>query len=198
MGQGSFTTLPAIIAEELDADWAKVTPILPPEWDEKKYGNHGYTGGFQTSAFRTDEEALDALARGEVDAAFAWGPTAGYYNLKKLGGGHRVVPVAGEGLQWRAAVAVRKGRDDLRAGSLNGDALAQACDHVDAWVVPTALVAPDAILEAQQRVPQDRELHARLLDGDRGRRGWILLRGPHLLAMRLKASRANLVIVDGG
>jgi len=45
MGQGSFTTLPAIIAEELDADWAKVTPILPPEWDEKKYGNHGYTGG---------------------------------------------------------------------------------------------------------------------------------------------------------
>src|SRR5207249_7820546 len=26
------------------------TPILPPEWDEKKYGNHGYTGTFQTSA----------------------------------------------------------------------------------------------------------------------------------------------------
>src|SRR5882724_10922421 len=50
MGQGSFTTLPLIIAEELDADWSKVTPILPPEWDEKKYGNHGYTGGFQTSA----------------------------------------------------------------------------------------------------------------------------------------------------
>src|SRR5712691_4384967 len=50
MGQGSFTTLPAIIAEELDADWAKVKPILPPEWDEKKYGNHGYTGIFQTSA----------------------------------------------------------------------------------------------------------------------------------------------------
>jgi ABC-type amino acid transport substrate-binding protein/cytochrome c5 len=71
-------------------------------------------GGFQTSTFRTDEEALDALARGEVDAAFTWGPTAGYYNLRKLGGSHRVVPVAGEGLQWRAAVAVRKGRDDLR------------------------------------------------------------------------------------
>src|SRR5262245_55203182 len=49
-GQGSFTTLPAIIAEELDADWAKVVPILPPVWDEKKYGNPGYTGTFQTSA----------------------------------------------------------------------------------------------------------------------------------------------------
>src|SRR5262245_54076469 len=50
MGQGSLTALPATIAEELDADWAKVTPILSPDWDEKKYGNHGYTGTFQTSA----------------------------------------------------------------------------------------------------------------------------------------------------
>ncbi len=50
MGQGSFTTLPAIIAEELDADWAKVKPILPPVWDEKKYGNPGFGGNFQTSA----------------------------------------------------------------------------------------------------------------------------------------------------
>ena len=71
-------------------------------------------GGFQTTTFRTDEDALDALARGEVEAAFVWGPTAGYHNLKKLGGTHRVVPVAGEGLQWRATVAVRKGNDTLR------------------------------------------------------------------------------------
>src|SRR5229473_3024498 len=48
--EGSFTTLPAIIAEELDADWAKVKPILPPVWDEKKYGNPGFGGNFQTSA----------------------------------------------------------------------------------------------------------------------------------------------------
>jgi ABC-type amino acid transport substrate-binding protein len=71
-------------------------------------------GGFQTVTFRTDEEALDALARGEVDAAFVWGPTAGYYNVKRLGGRHRVTPVAGEGLQWRAAVAVRKDDTALR------------------------------------------------------------------------------------
>ena len=50
MGQGSFTTLPLILAEELDADWAKVKPILPPAWDEKKYGNPEYGGNFQTSA----------------------------------------------------------------------------------------------------------------------------------------------------
>jgi polar amino acid transport system substrate-binding protein len=71
-------------------------------------------GGFQTSTFRTDEDALEALARGEVDAAFVWGPTAGYQNLRRFGGAYRIVLVDGEGLQWRATVAVRKGSEELR------------------------------------------------------------------------------------
>ena len=50
MGQGSFTSLPVIIAEELDADWAKVKPVFPSDWDDKKYGNPGYNYTFQTSA----------------------------------------------------------------------------------------------------------------------------------------------------
>ena len=50
MGQGSFTSLPIILAEELDADWAKVKPVFPTDWDDKKYGNPAYGYAFQTSA----------------------------------------------------------------------------------------------------------------------------------------------------
>ncbi len=50
MGQGSFTSLPLILAEELDADWAKVKPVFPSDWDDKKYGNPAYGNTFQTSA----------------------------------------------------------------------------------------------------------------------------------------------------
>jgi len=69
-------------------------------------------GGFQTATFRTDEEALESLGRGEIEAAFAWGPTAGYHNAKKLGGTHRVVPVgekASSGARpWPSARTARR------------------------------------------------------------------------------------------
>src|SRR4051794_32589943 len=39
MGQGTFTAMGAALAEELDADWSKVTLVHPPVWDEKTYGN---------------------------------------------------------------------------------------------------------------------------------------------------------------
>ncbi|MFZ0178193.1 MAG: molybdopterin cofactor-binding domain-containing protein, partial [Pseudolabrys sp.] len=43
MGQGSMTSLPLIIAEELDADWNKVK-IVPAPVIEKIYGNPGFGG----------------------------------------------------------------------------------------------------------------------------------------------------------
>jgi isoquinoline 1-oxidoreductase beta subunit len=48
MGQGSLTSLPLIIAEELDADWSTVR-IVPAPPDDKLYGNPGFGGVMYTA-----------------------------------------------------------------------------------------------------------------------------------------------------
>ena len=48
MGQGSMTSLPLIIAEELDADWNKVRIVPAPPLDEI-YGNPGFGGMMYTA-----------------------------------------------------------------------------------------------------------------------------------------------------
>ena len=48
MGQGSMTSLPLVVAEELDADWNKVK-IVPAPVAEKIYGNPGFGGMMYTA-----------------------------------------------------------------------------------------------------------------------------------------------------
>ena len=72
--------------------------------------------GFRSTTYRSAEELLAALAKGEVDAAFMWGPVAGYENKKRWAGRWRVTPVAGHDLNGAVAVAVRRGKDELAAG----------------------------------------------------------------------------------
>src|ERR1700686_5416012 len=50
MGQGTFTTLAAVLADELDADWSKVRLVNPPVWDEKTYGNPEFFNFLHTVA----------------------------------------------------------------------------------------------------------------------------------------------------
>lgn len=69
--------------------------------------------GFKTTTYRSAEEALGALAKGEVDAAFLWGPVAGYENKNRWASRWRVTPVAGHNFSGAVAVAVRTGRDAL-------------------------------------------------------------------------------------
>ena len=50
LGQGTSTTLPAVIADELDADWFKVKFITPPGWSDATHGNPGWGQNFNTTS----------------------------------------------------------------------------------------------------------------------------------------------------
>ena len=84
LGQGSFTSLPVILAEELDADWSKVKLVQPPVWDPKQYGNPEYNGVLSTTAsfavrgyFKPMRVAGAQARRVLIDAAAAkWGVPA--------------------------------------------------------------------------------------------------------------------------
>ena len=73
-----------------------------------------YRDDIQTVTFREPEEAMRALAAGQVDAAFIWGPIAGYVNKTALNGAYQVVPVRGVGLQWPAAIGFARGQTTLQ------------------------------------------------------------------------------------
>jgi len=68
MGQGSLTSLPLIVAEELDADWSKVVVVPAPPID-KIYGNPGFGGVMHTASsaavtgFFTDLRTFGAQVR---------------------------------------------------------------------------------------------------------------------------------------
>ncbi|ODS91184.1 MAG: hypothetical protein ABS45_12125 [Comamonas sp. SCN 65-56] len=63
-------------------------------------------GGYTTVTYRSDADILAALDKGEIDAAFMWGPTAGYDNLTRYHNRWRVTPVSGEHMNHQVAVAV--------------------------------------------------------------------------------------------
>src|SRR5688572_29551731 len=54
MGQGVMTALPAVLADELDADWNMVRVVQAPA-DARNYGNPGFDGGQMTGGSRTTQ-----------------------------------------------------------------------------------------------------------------------------------------------
>src|SRR5437899_460953 len=80
MGQGSMTSLPLIIAEELDADWSQVK-IVPAPAIEAIYGNPGFQGMMYTAgsnavtSYYTPLRTFGAQVRKVLldNAAHKWG-----------------------------------------------------------------------------------------------------------------------------
>ena len=73
-----------------------------------------YRDDIQSVTFREPEEAMRALADRTVDAAFIWGPIAGYLNKTAYASAYRIIPVNGPSLQWPVAIGFAKGQDALR------------------------------------------------------------------------------------
>jgi len=53
----------------------------------------------------TPDEGMQALQQGRGEAALLWGPSAGYINHTRLHDSFQVLPLSGETMQWRAAIA---------------------------------------------------------------------------------------------
>ena len=85
------------------------------------------------------EEGMRLLAKGRVDAAFVWGPSAGYDNHWSLHDTFQVIPVDGESMRFDAAIGFARKQKGLR-------------DQVDA-VLPQ-LAPRIAELEAKYAFPR--------------------------------------------
>ncbi|MFN3566386.1 MAG: c-type cytochrome [Burkholderiaceae bacterium] len=122
--------------------------------------------------FRTGEEALAAVGR-DADLAFVWGPLAGDYARRN--GGLKIVPVAGEGMQWEAVFAVRpedaalKARLDDAIDAIGGEirALAERYGFPLAAPVPLTAAAPVMYAQAAATATDARPEHRNPYSGNR-------------------------------
>lgn len=73
MGTGSRTSLPMVVADEMEADWAKVKIVQAPG-DETKYGNQDTDGSRSIRHFVQPMRACGAATRAMLEkaAALAW------------------------------------------------------------------------------------------------------------------------------
>ena len=74
MGTGSRTSLPMVVADEMEADWSRVK-IIQAEGDEQKYGNQDTDGSRSIRHFIQPMRACGAAARQMLEhaAALTWG-----------------------------------------------------------------------------------------------------------------------------
>lgn len=64
--------------------------------------------------FVNPDDPVQAVVDGKADAAFVWGPSAGYLNHVKLHDRFAVTPIAGPGMQWHVAIGFSAKQVELR------------------------------------------------------------------------------------
>jgi mono/diheme cytochrome c family protein len=64
--------------------------------------------GVESVSFRSPEDAMSALAKGDIDVAYIWGASAGFLNRQRYRSVFTVRGTSGKELQWRVAAGVRK------------------------------------------------------------------------------------------
>lgn len=69
--------------------------------------------GFTFSTFRTSDEVFEALAKGDAEAGFLWGPVAGFDNQRRFANRWRVTPLTGNDMNGQVSVAVRRDKPEL-------------------------------------------------------------------------------------
>jgi mono/diheme cytochrome c family protein len=68
----------------------------------------------RTVTVLSPEEGMRALADGRADAAYLWGPSAGYLNKYVYGERYQIVPTEGHAMSWRVAIGFRREDQTLR------------------------------------------------------------------------------------
>jgi len=86
------------------------------------------TPGMQAVTVRSAEEGLQALADGQADAAWLWGPTAGYLNRERFGERWQVLATDGPDMAWPVAIGFRRDDAALRAR------VQQQLDGLQGWL----------------------------------------------------------------
>ena len=65
------------------------------------------------TTYRVHDEVFAALAKGEIDAGFIWGPLAGFDNQRKYASRWKVTPLSGTDLTGQVSIAVRRDKPEL-------------------------------------------------------------------------------------
>lgn len=113
---------PARTAEDLRGQRVAVQLASPPQ------SMLAMQEGVQSLTVRTADEGLQALADGKADAAYLWGPSAGYLNRTVHGGRFRVQAAEGKDFDWPVAVAFRREDTALR------DQVQGELDRLAPWI----------------------------------------------------------------